>query len=414
MRDTKLAESIKNRGNHAFAAGDLTGAEALFREAIAADADYMPAHNNLGNALTMQGLYTDALAAYECALRIAPEDHEIHDNVGMTLSSLTRFDEAVSAFDRALALAPDAVSPRVNRSFALLHLERWSEGFADNEHRLALPACETPPGLVASGVPHWDGRRLDGKTLLVYHEQGMGDMIQFLRYAPLCKAAGARVMAACTRPLARLLEACDDVDWVALDEAPLPAPFDAYVSVMSLPALFGRRPDLPPLRIDVLAGAHPAIQGAPGMKVGVCWRGNPMQGRNHVRSVPTGEFWTRLAGTRNVSFFNLQVDEHRNEGDAIPLAPDIVDYHDTAALIRQLDLVITVCTSTAHLAGSLGVPTALLLAYSPDWRWGSTGDRTPWYPSVRIYRQPTPGDWAAPLLEVRSDLEGLAADGGLR
>jgi tetratricopeptide (TPR) repeat protein len=409
MHDTSLAEAIKNHGNQAFAAGDLASAEALYREAIGVAPDYMPAHNNLGNALTMQGHYADALAAYERAAQLAPGDHEIHDNIGMTLSSLTRFDEAIRAFDRALALTPNAVSARVNRAFAYLHLERWTEGFADYEYRLALPECETPPGLRASGAPHWDGRRLDGRTLLVYHEQGMGDMIQFLRYATLCRASGARVMAACTQPLARLLEACEDVQWIAVDGAPLPVPFDAYVSVMSLPALFGRRPDLPPLKINVAPGRHPAILGAPGLKVGVCWRGNPKQGRNNIRSVPTLDFWSRLGGTSGVSFFNLQVDEDRSLEGAVALAPDITDYHDTAALVGQLDVVVTVCTSIAHLAGSLGVPTMLILAFSPDWRWGSKGDRTPWYPSIRIHRQPSPGDWESPLREVRSELEMLSA-----
>lgn len=402
--NNESAESLKNRGNAALNRGDIAEAESFYRKAISIDPGYMPAHNNLGNTLQLQGLYNEALSAFREAAGLAPDDYEIYDNIGITLNALARFDEAIDAFNRAITLAPDAVAPKINRSLAYLHLERWEEGFLGYESRLDLPDA-MPEGLLASGKPKWDGTPLDGKTLLIYHEQGMGDMIQFLRYAPLCKAAGARVMVCCHPSLTALLATSSDIDVVAPDDVPLPEPFDAYISVMSLAYTLGRHQELPPLRLDVPVEAMPMIAQARGLKVGVCWRGNPKQGRDNERSIPKDDFWKHLAGIPGVLFFNLQIDDDSPSGYATPLAPYIDDFYDTANLVQQLDLVVTVCTSVAHLCGTLGVPTWLLVSFSPDWRWGVTGKQTPWYPSVRLFRQPSPGNWSAPLIEVRNSIE---------
>jgi cytochrome c-type biogenesis protein CcmH/NrfG len=431
------AESLKARGNAALQEGNIAAAELFYRKAIAADPGYMPAHYNLGNVLQTQRLYNEALGAYKSALNLAPDDYEIHVNIGVTLNSMARFDEAIDAFNRAEALAPDALEPTINKGVALDHsgryeeaisafgkilerdpacsvaryyrsmtylrLERWEEGFLEHEARLDLPNA-VPEDLLV-GKPEWDGSPLDGKTLLIYPEQGMGDMIQFLRYVPLCKAAGARVMVCCHPPLAVLLATAIDIDVVAPDGMPLPEPFDTYISVMSLAYVLGRHQELPPLRLDVEVEVVPELANAKGLKVGVCWRGNPQHGRDSERSIPRDDFWKHLAGMTGVSFFSFQIDDDSPNEFATPLAPYLNDFYDTANLVQQLDLVVTVDTSLAHLCGTLGVPTWLLITYSPDWRWGVAGKLTPWYPSVRLFRQPSLGNWSVPLTEVRKSVE---------
>lgn len=431
------AEAIKNKGNAALQRGDIKEAEGFYRKSISADPAYMPAHYNLGNVLRLQGLYDEALNAYQAAVSLTPDDYEIHVNIGVTLNSLARFDEALDIFSQAAVLAPNALEPAVNkgvafersgryeeaikawskvlenepscsiaryyRSMTYLLLERWKEGLLEHESRLDLP--DTVPEDLLAGKEEWDGAPLHGKTLLIYPEQGMGDVIQFLRYVPLCKAAGARVMVCCHPPLADLLSTSTDIDIVAPDGIPLPEPFDVYISVMSLAYILGRHPELPPLRLNVPVEVIPEIAQAKGLKIGVCWKGNPKHGRDSERSIPMNEFCKHLSGIPNVSFFNLQIDEDGNNEFAIPLAPYINDFYDTANMVQQLDLVVTVDTSLAHLCGTLGIPTWVLVTYSPDWRWGVTGKQTLWYPSIILYRQPAPGDWTVPLTEMRKSIE---------
>lgn len=431
------AESLKTKGNAALQRGDIAEAESFYRMAISADSSYMPAHYNLGNTLRHQGRYNEALSAYEVAVNLTPDDYEIHVNIGATLNTMARFDEAISVFSRAAALAPGAIEPminmgialdrsgryeeaikawskvlerdptcsvaRYNRSLTYLLLERWKEGFLEHESRLDLP--DTVPEDLLVGKTEWDGSPLDGKTLLIYPEQGMGDMMCFIRYAPLCKATGARVMLCCQPPLATLLETANDIDIVAPDGKPLPEPFDNYISVMSLAYIFGRHQELPPLRLNVPVKAVPEIVQAKGLKVGVCWRGNPKQSRDSERSIPKDDFWKHLAGIPGVSFFSLQIDDDSPNEFATPLAPYIKNFYDTANLVQQLDLVVTVDTSIAHLCGTLGVPTWALIIFSPDWRWGQTGKLTPWYPSIRMFRQPSPGNWSLPLADIRKSIK---------
>lgn len=436
------AESLKISGNAALDGGDVALAESFYRQAIAADPGYMPAHYNLGNALRQQGRSDEALAAYEAAARLAPDDYEIQVNIGVALTEASRLDEAISAFDRAAALAPAALEPLLNRGVALdrsrryeeaiaewskviardpacsiaryyrsmanLRLGRWQQGFAEFEARLDQP--DAVPQDLLEGKPKWDGSALAGKTLLIYPEQGMGDMLQFLRYAPLCKAAGARVMVCCQPPLASLLSTVSDVDLVTPDGVALPEPFDTYISVMSLPQVCGHHPELPPLRLDVPLLPLPEIATAKGLKVGICWQGNLLQSRDRERSVPRSEVARHFAGMDNVSFFSLQVDGESLEF-ATPLAPYIMDFSDTARLARQLDLVVSIDTSVAHLCASLDLPTWVMLSYSPDWRWGVGGPATPWYPHARLFHQAAPGDWSAPLAEIATRLRQMPADG---
>lgn len=433
-------ETLKNRGNAAMQGGNLDRAESLYRQAIAADSSYMPAHYNLGNLLRQTGRHDEALTAYEAAAQLAPDDFEIRVNAGVTLTEMSRLDEAIASFAHAARLAPSALEPILNmgvaldrsrrygeavtawnevlrrdpgasiarhyRGMAYLRLGRWQEGFADFESRLDLPGAL--PDNLPDGTPKWNGSPLDGKTLMIYPESGVGDMIQFLRYVPLCKAAGARVMVCCQPPLARLLATVTDIDVAFPDGLPLPEAFDAYTSVMSLPHVCGHHPELPPLRINVPVVPLAAIASARGLKVGIFWREDIDQNSDRERSIRTNDLARGLEGLAGVSFFSLQTDA-TSAAFATSLASHIQDFADTAGLVQQLDLVISIDTGVAHLCASLGVPTWLLASYSPDWRWGIAEDTTPWYPSVHIFRQAAPGDWSVPLKDIRDRLIARSA-----
>lgn len=422
------AEALKNRGNAALNEGDPALAEKLYRQAVAADPDYMPAHYNLGNVLRQAGRYGEALVAYQAAARLDPADYEIEVNVGVTLTEMARYADAIKSFSRATALAPTALEPLLNngvalersgrhleaieawsklleqhadcsiaryyRSMAYLRLGRWQEGFADYESRLDLP--DALPENLLQGKLEWDGSPLAGKTLLIFPEQGIGDMIQLLRYVPLCKAAGARVMVCCHPPLAGLLATVTDIDVATPDGVPLPEAFDAWISVMSLPHACGHHPELPPLRFDVRAATRPAIAAAPGLKVGVCRRQSDGDGS---RAIAGSELARHLAGLDGITFFGLQTDAVAADF-ATPVMLWMEDLLAVAQTLLQFDLVITADAAIAHICGSLGLPTWVLATTSPDWCWGVAEETTPWYPGVRIFRQTAPGDWSTALTAV--------------
>lgn len=424
------AQVLKNLGNQALSLGDLEQAESLYRQAIAADDRFMPAYYNLGNVLRLDRRYDEALAAYQVAAALAPDDYDIHVNIGVTLNELARHGEALQSFATANSLNPAGLEARINTGVALSRAGRheeairayseilatdptvslaryfrslefliranWAEGFLDHEARLDL-AGVVPEELLA-GKEEWDGSDLAGRTLLIYPEQRMGDALQFLRYAPLCRARGARVMVCCHPPLQRLLATSPDIDVVFADGTPVPEAFDTYISVMSLGYVFGRAPELAPLRLQVPASRSDEVSGT-GFKVGICHRGDPGHIRDAERSIPEETFWRHLAHVPGVDYYSFQLDE-LSERYATPLAPFLSDFLDTAMLASQMDLILTVDTSLAHLGGTIGTPTWVMVTHSPDWRWGESGETTPWYPGIRILRQPSAGDWDAVLAEA--------------
>jgi hypothetical protein len=203
----------------------------------------------------------------------------------------------------------------------------------------------------------------------------------------------------------RLLATSPDIDVVFPDGTPAPEAFDTYISVMSLGYVFGRAPDLGPLRLSIPPARHEVVSGQ-GFKIGVCYRGSPGHPRDAERSIPKELFWRHLAGIPGVNLYLFQVDDLSDE-HATPLAPFISDFMDTAMLARQMDLILTVDTSLAHLCGTLGIPTWVLVTRSPDWRWGEAGETTPWYPGIRILRQPRAGDWNEALAEAATRIRKL-------
>lgn len=396
-------------------AGHAGEAEALYRAALAAAPHYADAHHNLGNLLMDQGEQDAALAAFLRANALRPDWPEGCNRVAATLHALGRLDEAEPWFQRALALRPDSADIHWDHALALLAAGRYAEGWQEYEWRWR----RGQPAPRDFAQPYWRGEPLAGRTLLVYVEQGYGDAIQFLRFLPAVKALGARVVLELHAPLAPLIDATLGADAVVVTGQPLPA-FDLHVSLLSLPLCLG-------IGADGLLGAEPYLKpsaervarwqgrvAAGGLRVGLVWAGNPNVKNDRWRS-PRLEPLRPLLDLPGVHFYGLQKGDGERDAAALALprftalGPEIGDFADTAALIAALDLVITTDTSVAHLAGALGKPTWVLLHASPDWRWGHRGERTPWYASVRLYRQVRLGDWSAPVAALARDLAARAA-----
>src|SRR5581483_9249664 len=263
-----------------------------------------------------------------------------------------------------------------------------------------------PSALEPSYKPRWDGSSLSGKTILLYPEQGMGDTIQFIRFAPMLQALGARVIFGCPAPLIQLLEHFPGIDVLLPDRAPLP-PFDCYVPLLNLPGLLGIDQTNIPATVpyltvpdDVRASWKHKLASVKGLRVGIAWQGNPKHKGDRQRSVPLKQF-APISCIEGVSLVSLQqqfgVEQLAGAASSFSVFNPgaTTDFLDTAGLIANLDLVVTVDTSVAHLAGAMGVRTCVVLPFVPDWRWMLDRDDSPWYPTMWLFRQSRPGDWPA-------------------
>jgi hypothetical protein len=314
---------------------------------------------------------------------------------------LGRPEAALQALERAIALAPDYADAHWNRALTLLLAGDFAQGWPAYEWRWRATGMREPD----LAAPRWDGGPLDGQTILLHAEQGLGDSIHFVRYAPLVAARGGRVIVQCPAPLARLLATCAGVARVIPRGEPLP-PFELQAPLMSLPGLLNTRLDNIPAEVPYLAppaGAGAAAQAALAAlaalgarrTVGVVWAGNPAHENDRNRSCPARCF--AALGAPERALVSLQKGAGADDIAAIPgaldLGPRLEDFAATAAAIARLDLVIAVDTATAHLAGALGRPVWLLLPHAPEWRWQLRRDDSPWYPTMRLFRQERPGDW---------------------
>ncbi|HXI58639.1 MAG TPA: tetratricopeptide repeat-containing glycosyltransferase family protein [Polyangia bacterium] len=385
------------------------------------------AHNNLAALELLADDPAAAELAARQALTVAPGHARAAINLGRARKEQGALGEAIALYQRALGIEPGNVDAGWNLGLALLQEERWEEGWPRHELRSAIP--EAP-----AGVPRWDGRPLDGGRLLVQAEKGLGDTIHFARYVRLLKAqAGAgRVVVECQPALRRLLVRCDGVDDVVPRGDALPA-VDACVAMMSLPLLL--RSFDPTLTATAhYLTAEPALvarwkaelrrrQGNDAPAIGIVWQGNPAYQADHRRSLPLATLVPVIERARQLGFavYSLQKGPGSEQLRGLParLAVDELGsaldagramgsaFVDTAAVMANLDVVITSDTAIPHLGGALGVPVWLLLAHLPDWRWGRRGQQTPWYPSLKLHRQPHPGDWAAVMVDVCAALPHL-------
>ncbi|MFM2129193.1 MAG: hypothetical protein RL477_739, partial [Pseudomonadota bacterium] len=336
-------------------------------------------------------------------------------SLGATLRRMGRLKEARAELDRALALNPGDAEARWNMALAQCMAGDWRIGLESVEARRHLPGMIAAP----EGGPEWDGRPIPGRTLLIQHEQGMGDAIQFLRFAADAERMGARVIYRGPKRLLALARGIAGVAGTTALEDPAPR-FDSWAPLMSLPRLvkaatgqrLGRGGYLAP-EAARMAIWRDRLKGVPGCRVGIGWQGNPDYAADGERSFPLALF-EGLARLPGVSLIGLQQGAGREQIAAWPadlpfidLAPELdgeAAFLDTAAVLPALDLVVTSDTALAHLAGAVGVPAFLALAKVPDWRWGLEGTQSVWYPTVHVFRQPHQGDWTAVFADMTEAL----------
>ncbi len=411
------AEAHSNLGIVRKEQGSLADAERCFRRAVELKPRSAEIHYNLANALKALGRSEEAVACFRQALDLAPDHAGAHSNLGVTLRQLGRTGEALDSFERAISFQPDYADAHWNQALTWLLTGNFAQGWPAYEWRWRTGVV-TPRSF---SQPVWDGAPLAGRRILLYAEQGLGDTIQFIRFAPLVKARGGEVIVEYQAPLMRLLETCAGIDRLVAGDRDLPA-FDLHAPLMSLPGLFATAPDSIPAEIPYLSapnGISAELAGAldsasDGRRVGIVWAGNPVHENDANRSCPP-EHFVRLARTPGVTLFSLQkgvagaaLDRLDGAPPIVDIAPLLDDFADTAAAIARLDLVVTVDTAIAHLAGALGRPVWLVLPFAPDWRWMLGRDDSPWYPTMRIFRQRTPGVWAEVFDDVEESLQGDA------
>jgi tetratricopeptide (TPR) repeat protein len=447
------ADTLVQQGMEAYSRGDLAGSEQRYRAALALVPEHpialhnlgiifyqrrlpdealtlidralalMPQepefHNNRGLALAAASREDEAIAAYKHVLELKPEHTGAWNNLGLTLQSLGDVTGAIAAFRRGLESAPDFPQLHWNLALALLLRGDYRHGWREYEWRLRAPSFAS--SLVHFPGPRWTGDDPSGRTLLVTAEQGFGDAIQNLRFVQRLAAMDARVLVVTDAPLHALAATAPGVSGVYGVDKPLPA-YDAHVPLMSLPGLLGVElsdvtVSLPYLHADAQRSRQAAVaverEAGSAFKVGVAWAGAPGHTNDARRSMALAKM-APLFDVANTRLFSL-----KREGEAITptdasWAERLVnldlrnDFDGLAALIMSLDLVISVDTSLVHLAGALGKPVWVLLPFAPDWRWGLARSDSPWYPTARLFRQRTAGEWSDPVSAVSDALRESA------
>src|SRR2546426_786091 len=375
-------------------------------------------HHDMGEAYRLTGKLEDAIASYRLALALKPDYAEAHKNLGIALWDHGKLAEAIACFRQALALKPDYVHAHAGLGLALLRAGDLSHGFTEYEWRWRVKEFEQQCAGLILPQPFWDGSELNGRTILLYAEQGLGTTIQFIRYAPLVARRGGRVIVACQPELVRLLASVDGTAQVVSERASLPD-FDLHAPLLSLPRIIGTTLETIPSQCPYLSPPESSsvkVEATPDvkLKVGIVWAGLPIHRNDRNRSCPLSYF-LELAELPGVAVYSLQKQPRATGlGEVTPgmavnnLSDQIGDWADTAAAICQLDLVLTVDTGVAHLAGALGRPVWVLLPHvGVDWRWMDGREDSPWYPSMKLFRQKVPGDWPSVFARVSGELQTL-------
>ena len=443
------AAALAQQGLTAHQRGDLDAAERAYRAALANEAEQPLALHYLGVVHHQRGRHAEALPLLERAVSLVAQEPEFHNNLGLVLAALDRNDaaadayrhaldrkpdhttawnnlglvyqamnrlpDAVAAFRRALALTPAFAQAHWNLALALLAQGDYAEGFSEYEWRLRL--AELGGRVPRPPLPRWQGEDLRGRTLLLAAEQGIGDALQFVRFASHVAERGARVVVQARSELRALLATAPGVAATIGSDSPLTA-LDFELPLLSLPHRLGLglddvRASDRYLRSDasrsgVIASLF-AQQGPAARRIGIAWAGAAHHRNDKRRSMPLAAL-APLFSLTGFAWYSLQkgpaaaeLAQHDAARDVVPLAADC-DFTHTAALVDALDGVVTVDTSIAHLAGALGKPVCVLLPYAPDWRWGIAGERTPWYPKARLFRQPSIGDWPSVVAAAHAAL----------
>jgi len=403
----ELAETRAFLGAAFFAAGRLQEAIASCEQALAQKPDLMEAHNNLGIAFARLDRCDEAIAAFRQAAALAPSEVEVQVNLGLALFHGGRWEEALACYRKALQLRPDHADAHLNLGILLLLLGDYAKGWQEYEWRGRAASPQNPPRDFA--VPQWEGAPAPGATILVHSDQGLGDLLQFLRYVEFVRvrSGAARVLLECQGELRSLLAGAHrlDAELVARDDALI---FDLHVPLLSLPLALRVLEPLPVkgpyLHADAARRVAWRERMGPGFRVGLVWAGNPRHRDDRRRSLALDQL-SPLFRVEHVSFYSLQIGAKSVGSPLIDLTGHLSDFADTAALMSELDLIISVDTAAAHLAGALGLQVWMLLPFVPDWRWGLDRENTPWYPTMRLFRQRTRGDWDEVIERVAAELK---------
>ncbi|MDR3521426.1 MAG: tetratricopeptide repeat protein [Acidocella sp.] len=414
-----FVEAYSNIGIALREVGRYDDALDYYRRAIQLVPAFAEAHSNCGNIHSDTGEWNQAIECYDTALAINPDYSEAHNNRGVVLAMHRKFAEAASSFQKAIFLKQNYAEAHDNLAGVLLAKGDFSAGWQEYEWRWQTPSML--PAKRNFAQPAWQGEAAEGQTLLIYAEQGLGDTLQFCRYAQLAAMRGFRVVMQVQRPLVRLLHSVPGVDKIISQEEDVPA-FDKHIALMSLPRVVGTALETIPSMVSYIEADETAVAiwrerlscVAPDeSRIGLVWAGNahknsaPLRAIDRRRSISPDELLLPLLSVKDLQFVSLQ-----KIGPAAPknfpmidLMDEVSDFADTAALIKNLDLVISVDTAVAHLAAALGKPVWLLNRFDSCWRWLNGRRDSPWYPTLRLYTQLEPGNWEPVIAEIVHDLQ---------
>jgi tetratricopeptide (TPR) repeat protein len=412
--DSTMAESHQRLGEVLLALDYWDDAYACFCQAIKLNPAYAEAHNYLGVVLKHQNCLAEAEICYHKAIQLNPDYYEAYHNLGNCLKFAFRFAEAEAAYCKALQLKPDLLKSRFSLAILYLLLGQYDKGWNLYDSRLNWR------DKFRLNIPIWQGEALTGRKILLFYEQGFGDMIQFIRYADQVAKFAEATTVWIQKPLRRLL-INKQASFTLSDGRDIdPQQFDFACSLMSIPAKFtssmAKIPrGTPYLRAagDTSAKWHEKINKTAGnqQKVGIVWAGNSEHSDDHNRSIPF-DLFSQLFTVPGLTWISLQVgrkppEETDRTEQIVDFTDELIDFAETAGVIENLDLVIAVDTAVAHLAGALGKPTWLLLPYRSDWRWGLLSETSTWYQTMRLFRQEKLGDWQGLLEQVKTALQNF-------
>jgi tetratricopeptide (TPR) repeat protein len=413
------AEAFNNRGLTLQELRRLDEALQSYDAAIALSPDHVDAFNNRGNALKDLKRFDEALESYDKAIALNPEYAEAFNNRGITLQELMRLDEARKNYDKAIALRADYADACLSRSLLSLLESKFIEGWADYEWRKRIDGLSKTQSF--SAPPLNSVSDLENKVVLVQSEQGLGDTIQFCRYIPMLIEAGAHVLFSPQRQLRSLMSSLNNrIEFV--DVAVSEACFDCYAHLMSLPMIFSTEVGNVPASVPYLRADACRVEtwrrkiGSSGLKIGICWQGS-VNKVDAGRSFPVSLF-KEISLIPEVRLISLHKGEGEKQLMALPSGMSVETlgkefdcgdqaFLDTAAVMMNMDVIITSDTAIAHLAGALGVPVWVALKHVPDWRWMLDRKDSPWYPTMRLFRQRAFDDWKSVFDEIETELRSL-------
>jgi len=392
---------------------------AAYQKAIRIDSNAAGAYYNLGHSYFEKGQFDEALSCYQKVTQLVPNNIDAYMNLGLLFRIKGLPHEALTCYQRAVELSPNNAEAHWNMSNVLLLTGDFKDGWKEYEW-----LWRTKDNINRSNKfsqPLWDGSDVAGRTILLYAEYGFGDTIQFIRYVPFVKDHGGKVIVECQKELASLLKNVEGVDGVVAQGEHLPL-FDLHFPLMRLPVILNTTLDNIPAKIPYLAADSALAKVCSAkiknddsnLRIGLVWSGGGLP----LKKSCSLEMFAPLACLKGVTFYSLQKGKAGKQAKNPPAGMKLIDYtdeigdfSDTAALIENLDLVIAVDTSVAHLAGALGKPVWTLLPFVPDWRWFLDREDSPWYPTMRLFRQPSLGDWESVIQRITRQLHEMVKDG---